>query len=105
MELYEQLLSIRICAAYKTRTSDQINTTCRCAARYQRAMLMFWGDVHRLRRLKVQFFEMLGDLKLVDSFPPWYSRVDPKQSEDHNRMLVSTQNTLSFEPTGWTHNL
>lgn len=55
--------------------------------------------------LKVQFFEMLRDLKLVDSFPPWYSRVDPKQSEDHNRMLVSTQNTLSFEPTGWTHNL
>lgn len=55
--------------------------------------------------LKVQFFEMLRDLKVVYSFPPWYSRVDPKQSEDHNRMLVFTQNTLSFEPTGWTHDL
>lgn len=28
--------------------------------------------------LKVLFFEMLRDLKLADSVPPWYSRVEPK---------------------------
>lgn len=28
--------------------------------------------------LKVLFFAMLRDLKLVDSVPPWYSRVEPK---------------------------
>ena len=28
--------------------------------------------------LKVLFFEMLRDLKLANSFPPWYSRVEPK---------------------------
>ena len=28
--------------------------------------------------LKVLFFAMLRDLKLADSVPPWYSRVEPK---------------------------
>ena len=28
--------------------------------------------------LKVLFLEMLRDLKLADSVPPWYSRVEPK---------------------------
>ena len=28
--------------------------------------------------LKVLFFARLRDLKLADSVPPWYSRVDPK---------------------------
>ena len=35
--------------------------------------------------LKLLFFEMLRDLKLADSVPPWYSRVEPKplfESED-----------------------
>ena len=28
--------------------------------------------------LKVLFFELLRDLKLIDSVPPWYSPVQPK---------------------------
>jgi len=60
--------------------------------------------------LKVLFFEMLRDLKLADSVPPWYLRVEPKpmyESTDAQACcdMPVAQNTFSFEPTGWTCDL
>ena len=63
--------------------------------------------------LKLLFFEMLRDLKLADSVPPWYSRVEPKplfESEyaqayrdvpGSTGMFRFTWNALLFEPTVW----
>ena len=46
--------------------------------------------------LKVLFFEILRDLDLNETVPPWFSRIRGKLSG----MSKSTLSTLSYVPTG-----
>ena len=60
--------------------------------------------------LKVLFFEMLRDLKVADSVPPFTHRWSPNRCTSqkmlkHTGMFLFTQNSISFEPTGWTRDL
>ena len=85
----------RVYSAYKTGTSDQINTMCRMCGEVTESLAHVLAGCSSLVQtkymdrhgvaLKLLFFEMLRDLKLAVSVPPWYSRVDPLplfESED-----------------------
>ena len=88
MELYEQLLPTRGYSAYKTVMSDQTNILCRMCGKVPESLAHVLAGCsslaqikymdRRIAALKVLFFDMLRDLKLADSVPPWYSRVEPQ---------------------------
>ena len=79
MELYEQLTPTKVYTNHKTG-AEQGDVMCRlcgkspellCSAQYK------YLESHNAA-LKVLFFEMTRDLKLIDSVPPWYSCAVPK---------------------------
>ena len=60
-----------------------------CAAKeFLRRMSIIWSsplsDHNRVTALKILFFEILQDLGLVDSVPPWYSPMEPKPVHESN---------------------
>ena len=88
MDLCEQLLPTGVYSAYKTGTSDQINIMSRMCGKVPESLAHVLAGCSSLAQtkytdrhnaaLKVLFFEMLRDIKLAHSVPPWYSRVEPK---------------------------
>lgn len=88
MELYEQLTSTQVYMAYKTGTMDKNDVKCRMCGEGPESMTHVLAGCPSLAQskylerhnfvLKVFFFEMLKDLELADSTPPWFSDVKPK---------------------------
>ena len=88
MELYKQLLPTRVYAAYKTGISDRNNIMCRmcgkapeCIAHALAGCSSLAQTKHLERHnaaLKVLFFEILRDLDLNETVPPWFSRIEHK---------------------------
>ena len=85
-ELYEQLLPTRLYASQKMGTDSTGALTCRlcdkesvphvlasCTALAQNKYL-----TRHNAALKTLFFEIVYDLGLIESVPPWYSPVKPK---------------------------
>ena len=87
-ELYEQLLPARLYSSHKIRKYSTGAVTCRlcdkapgsvphvltgCTALDQNKYL-----TRRYAALKTLFFEIVHDLGLIESVPPWYSPVKPK---------------------------
>ena len=88
LELYEQLTPTKVYHARKTQTNHPNDILCRlcgktvesiphvlasCSALAQNKYL----ELHNAA-LKVLFWEMLRELQLSDTVPPWYSQVVPK---------------------------
>ena len=89
----------RVYAAYKTGTSDQINTMCRMCGEVTESLAHVLAGCSSLVQtkymdrhgvaLKLLFFEMLRDLKLADS--RWYSRMEPKPLRVRDRFCLSNR--------------
>ncbi|XP_068713688.1 uncharacterized protein [Montipora foliosa] len=87
-ELYEQLLPTRLYAIHKTRVSDSGDSTCRLCGTAPEGMAHILSACPALAQtkylarhdavLKVLFFEIIFDLGLIDSVPPWYSPIKPQ---------------------------
>ena len=87
-ELYEQLLPTRLYTIHKTRVSDSGNSTCRLCGTAPEGMAHILSACPALAQtkylarhdavLKVLFFEIIFDLGLIDSVPPWYSPIKPQ---------------------------
>ena len=87
MELYEQLLPTRFYKAYKAGTSDRNNIMCRMCGKAPECIAHVLAGCSSLAQtkylerhnaaLKVLFFEMLRDLELNETVPPWFSRNEP----------------------------
>ena len=90
MELYEQTLPTKVFSYHKIGTTPANDTTCglcgkgtesmahviassRCSALAQSKHLERYNAA-----LKLLYFELVRDLKLVDEVPPWYSKTQPK---------------------------
>ena len=88
LELYELLTPTKVYHARKTQTNHPNDTLCRlcgktaesiphvltsCSALAQNKYL-----AHHNAALKVLFWEMLRELQLSDTVPPWYSPAVPK---------------------------
>ena len=88
MELYEQLTPTKVYTAYKTGSTDKNNVDCRMCGESSECLAHVLAGCPSLAQskyldrhnaaMKVFFFEMLTDLKLTDSTPPWFSDVKPK---------------------------
>ena len=52
--------------------------------------------------LKIPFFEMLKDMDLIESNPPWYSRVQPKRQRGSllGRSSVCREHSCQIKPSG-----
>ena len=84
-ELYEQLLPTRLYAIHKTRVSPSSHPTCRLCGTAPESMAHILSACHALAQteyvarhdavLKVLSFEILFDLGLIDTVPPWYSPI------------------------------
>ena len=114
-ELYEQLLPTRLYAYQKTHTAMTGGVMCRlmdkapesvahvlvsCTALAQPYM------TRRNEALKILFFEILLDLGLVETVPPWHSPVKPKSvNEAVNAqafwMSIYMRSTKKSEQTEW----
>ena len=82
-KLYEQLLPTKLYTSKKTKTSPTDNVMSRLRGKCPE--LAFLAGCSAVAQKKYQeslesviFFELLRDLKLIDSVPPWYSPVQPK---------------------------
>ncbi|PFX14061.1 hypothetical protein AWC38_SpisGene21812 [Stylophora pistillata] len=88
VDLYEQLIPTKVYIAYKTGTTDKNDVKCRICGEGSESMAHVLAGCPSLAKskylekhnfvLKVFFFEMLNDLELADSTPPWFSDVKPK---------------------------
>ena len=106
LELYEQLTPTKVYHARKTQTNHPNDTLmtilhvlASCSAFAQNKYL----ERHNAA-LKVLFWEMLTDLQLSDTVPPWYSPAVPKPIYESPE-LVSIQLILSYgfqSPSGST---
>ena len=87
-ELYEQLLPARLYACQKTHTDATGEVMCRLCGKAPESVAHVLAGCTALAQnryvtrlnaaLKVLIFEILQDLGLVDSVPPWYSPLKPK---------------------------
>ena len=87
-ELYEQMLPTKVYSCHKTGTTPANDTTCRLCGKGTESMAHVIAGCSALAQskylerhnaaLKVLYFELLRDLKLVDEVPPWYSKIQPK---------------------------
>ena len=87
-ELYEQMLNTRIYQSKKTKTARERDVQCRLCGKAQESVAHILAGCSALAQskylhrhncvLKILFFEMLHDLELVDTVPPWYSPIEPK---------------------------
>ena len=86
--LSKQLLPTRVYAAYETGISDRNNIMCmmcgkapECIAHVLAGCLSLVQTKYLERHnaaLKVLFFEILRDLDLNETVPPWFSSIEPK---------------------------
>ena len=91
-ELYEQMLPTKLYYNNKTKTSTTSNVTCRLCGKGQESVAHVLAKCSALAQnkylmrhnnaLKVLYFELLRDLELIDSVPPWYSPTKPKPEYD-----------------------
>ena len=87
-ELYEQLLPTRLYASQKTHTDTTGEVMCRLCNKASESVAHVLAGCTALAQnkyttgdnaaLKILFFEILQDLGLVDSVPPWYSPLKSK---------------------------
>ena len=87
VELYEQLTPTEVYTVHKT-DAEQGDVTCRLCGKSLETLAHFLARSSALAQskylerpnvaLKVLFFEMTKDLRLIDSVPPWYSCAVPK---------------------------
>ena len=87
-ELYEQMLNTRMYQSKKTRAARERDVQCRLCGKAQESVAHILAGCSALAQskylhshncvLKILFFEILHDLELVDTVPPWYSPIEPK---------------------------
>ena len=87
-EMYEQLLPTRVYYSKKTRTGKENDVMCRLCGKAQETVAHILTGCSALAQskylhrhnsvLKILFFEILHQLGLIDSVPPWYSQQKPK---------------------------
>ena len=88
LDLYEQLTPTKVYDARKTQTNHPNDTVCRRFGRTAESIPHVLASCSTLARnkylarhnaaLKVLFWEMLRELQLSDTVPPWYSPAIPK---------------------------
>ena len=88
LELYEQLTPTKVYYARKTQTNRPNDTLCRLCGKTAESVphvlascFALAQNTYRARHnaaLKVLFWEMLRELQLPDTVPPWYSPAVPK---------------------------
>lgn len=87
-ELYEQLLPTKIYSKHKTRVTLEDDVVCRLCNKAPETIAHVLAGCSALAQnkylerhnaaLKVLFYEVLHDLKLLEDVPPWYSPLPPK---------------------------
>ena len=85
LELYEQLTPPKVYPAHKTHTIQPNDTLCRLCGKTAESIPHVLASCSALAQnkylarhnaaLKVLFWEMLRELRLSDTVPPWYSPV------------------------------
>ena len=93
-ELYEQLLPTRLYACQKTHTDTTGDVMCRLWNKAPESVAHVVAGCSALAKnkyvtrhnsaLRILLFEVLQDLGLVDSLPPWYSPLKPKPVYEAN---------------------
>ena len=88
LELYEQLTPTKVYHACKTQTNHSNDTLCRLCGKTAISIPHVVASCSALAQnkylarhnaaLKVLFWEMLRELQLSDTVPPWYSPAVPK---------------------------
>ena len=88
LELYEQLTPTKVYYARKTQTNHPNDTLCRLCGKTAESIPHVLASCSALAQnkylarhnaaLKVLFWEMLRELQLSDTVPPWYSPAVPK---------------------------
>ena len=86
--IYEQLLPMRVYKSQKTHTSAEGEVRCRVCGKAPESMAHILSGCRPLAQsnylsghnaaLKVLFFELLYDERVVDEIPSWYSPDKPK---------------------------
>ena len=119
MELYEQLPPTKVYTVNKTDAS-QGDVTCRLCEKSPETLAHVLAGCSALAQskylerhnaaLKVLFFEMTRDLRLIDSVPPWYSCAVPRPVYESSVALAFWMsqfmwNTPSSRLTEWTLDL
>ena len=94
-ELYEQLLPTRLYNCKKIKTCAAGNVECRMCGKAPEGVAHILAGCSALAQskylerhnaaLKILYFVLLHDLKLVDQVPPWYSKVTPKPLYENER--------------------
>ena len=97
-EFYEQLLPTRLYSCQKTHTDTTGEVMCRLCNKAPESVAYVLAGCTALAQnkyvtrhnaaLKILFFEVLQDLGLVDSVPPWYSHLKPKPVWEANNALA-----------------
>ena len=97
MELYEQLTPTKVYTVHKTGV-EQGDVTCRLCGKSPETLAHVLAGCSALAQskylerhnaaLKVLFFEMTRDLRLIDSVPPWYSCAVPKPVYESSEALA-----------------
>ena len=97
MELYEQLTPTKVYTVHKTGV-EQGDVTCRLFGKSPETLAHVLAGCSALAQskylerhnaaLKVLFFEMTRDLRLIDSVPPWYSCAVPKPVYESSEALA-----------------
>ena len=97
-ELYEQLLPTRLYACQKTYMDTTGVVMCRLCNKAPESVAHVLAGCTALAQnkyitrhnaaLKILFFEILQDLGLVDSVPPWYSPLKSKPVYESNDVLA-----------------
>ena len=97
MELYEQLTPTKVYTVHKTGAA-QGDITCRLCAKAPETIVHVLAGCSAMAQskylerhnaaLKVLFFEMTRDLRLIDSVPPWYSCAVPKPVYESSEALA-----------------
>ena len=88
LEVYEQLTLTKVYHAHKTHINLPNDTLCRLCCKTSESIPHVLAGCPALAQnkylarhnaaLKVLFWEMLRELQLSDTVPPWYSLVVPK---------------------------
>ena len=83
LELYEQLTPTKVC--YASKTNNPNDTLCRLCGKTVESIAHVLASCLQNKylarhnaALKVLFWEMLRELQLSDTVPPWYSPAVPK---------------------------
>ena len=103
-ELYEQLLPTGLYACQNTHTDTTGEVMCRLFNKAPESVTHVLAGCTVLAQnkyttrhtaaLKILFFEILQDLGLVDSVPPWYSPLKPKPVYESNNAKAFWDVTL-----------